>query len=322
MDFVIGFVIGAVIGAGIALAVSLARSRQAATQAAQQRQADLQQMREAFASLAGEALDANAKRLSEQHAAVLDGRKALIEQSVKAVNERLEQVRQFIQRSETDRKGDFGKLSEAVTRLSGTAGELHKVLASTQRRGAWGERMAEDVLRLTGMQEDINYVKQSSRFAGGDRERPDFTFFLPNDLKLNMDVKFPLESYRAFLDAETDEQRRRCLGELVKAVRGHVRAVAQRGYVDATIPTVPYVVIFLASEQLYSLVLGAEPDLIDEALSRKVVLASPLTLFAMLAVIRQAAENANVMKTAGEVIALLGQFEDQWQRYCEEIDRL
>ncbi|MCK4602097.1 MAG: DNA recombination protein RmuC, partial [Phycisphaerae bacterium] len=134
------------------------------------------------------------------------------------------------------------------------------------------------------------------------------------------DVKFPLENYKAYIDAETDEERTAQLQELVKAVRGHIRDVASRNYITAG--TVPYVLVFIPSEQIYSVVLEATPDLIDEALTRKIVLASPLTLYAMLAVVRQAAENANVMKTADEVIALLGAFNKQWQMYNEELDRL
>jgi DNA recombination protein RmuC len=80
--------------------------------------------------------------------------------------------------------------------------------------------------------------------------------------------------------------------------------------------------VFIASEQIYGLVLSAQPDLLDEALQKRIVLASPLTLYAMLAVIRQAAENANIMKTADEVIELLGQFNKQFQLYNEEVDRL
>jgi len=299
-----------VVGAAVAIVVSLVRSRAAD-----------RQMREAFATLASEALDANSRRLAEQATGVLDSKKQLIDQAVTATNERLEQVRVMLQRVETDRKADFGKLATSVSSLSTTTGELHRMLASTQRRGAWGERMADDVLRLAGLQEGINYAKQSGEAAEG-RERPDFTFFLPNDLKANMDVKFPLERYKSYLDAETDAARQLELGELVKAVRGHINAVAGRGYIDPNVPTVPYVIVFIASEQIFSLVLGAKADLIDEALARKVVLVSPLTLFAMLSVMRQAAENSNIMKTADEVIGLLGQFHKQWQLYNEQSDTL
>lgn len=277
-------------------------------------------MRETFSALAGEALDANTRRLSEQAAAALEGKKELIDQTLAVANERLEEIRRFLQSVEADRKQDFGRLSGSISSLSATAGELHRMLASTQRRGAWGERMAEDVLRLAGLQEGINYTKQSS--AEVEAGRPDFTFNLPNELKVNMDVKFPLERYKTYLDAETDEGRATELRELVRSVRGHVEAVSKRAYIDPTVPTVPYVIVFIPSEQIYGLVLEAQCDLIDEAMQRRIVLASPLTLYAMLAVMRQAAENANVMKAADEVMVLLNQFYNQWQKYNEEVDRL
>jgi len=316
MEYFIGFVIGMLVGAGLVLAVVRLRGREAQAQAEQA----LQQMRETFSALAAEALDANARRLGETTGAALEGKKALIDQSVQAVNQRLEQVRTFLQQVEGDRKKDFSALGTSVASLSATTGKLHEMLASTQRRGAWGERMAGDVLRLAGLQEGINYVQQSAE--GAESGRPDFTFLLPNDLRANMDVKFPLESYRAYLDAADDDQRAACRKQLVSAVRGHLRAVAGRGYIDPAVPTVPYVIVFIPGEQIYSLALEAAPDLVDEALRQRIVLASPLTLYAMLAVIRQAAENANVMKTADEVISLLAEFNRQWANYTGELDKL
>lgn len=309
MDFAIGFALGAVLGAVVALVVSIVRGR-----------SDKAQLRDAFASLAADALDANSRRLGEMTATTLEGKKELIDKSLVAIGENLEKTRKFLQNMEVERKADFTRLSTSVTSLSITAGDLHKMLASTQRRGAWGERMAEDVLRLVGMQEGVNYSKQSS--ADAETGRPDFTFFLPNDLKANMDVKFPLESYKAFLDAEDDAGRAAALKKLVSDVRGHVRAVAARGYIDPKVPTVPYVIVFLPSEQVYALSLSGEADLMDEALSMRVVLAGPMTLYAMLAVMRQAAESANLMKTADEVLSLLGQFHKQWGKYNEEVDKL
>lgn len=310
VEFAVGLILGIAVGAGVTLVVVVVRARSAD-----------RQMRETFAALAGEALDANSQRLAQQAGAALDGKKALIDQAVQVVNERLEQVRGVLQQVEAERKQDFGRLSSSVAGLTLTATRLHEMLASTQRRGAWGERMAEDVLRLAGLQEGINYQKQSSEFAEG-RDRPDFTFRLPNDLKANMDVKFPLERYKAYVDAETDQDRDAQLRHLVQAVRNHVRAVAQRGYIDADAPTVPYVIVFLPSEQIFSLVLEAQADLVDEALRQRVVLASPLTLYAMLSVMRQAAEHANIMKTADEVLTLLAQFAKEWGKYNEALDKL
>jgi DNA recombination protein RmuC len=314
--FVIGLIVG--LALGVALAWWLLVIRRKSTQDA--RIAIEQQMREAFASLAAAALDANSKQLTERAATTLDGKKELIDQAVKNINERLTEQSKYFRQIEGDRKTEFGKLSTSVTSLARTTGELHQVLASTQRRGAWGERMADDILRLAGLQEGVNYRKQSS--ADAESGRPDFTFMLPNDMAANMDVKFPLENYKAYLDADSDEARAASAGQLVKDVRGHVREVASRGYIDSAGGTVPYVILFLASEQLYSLVLETEADLIDEALGKKIVLAGPMTLYAMLAVIRQAAENANLMKTADEVLGLMGAFYKQWRKYNEAVDAL
>jgi DNA recombination protein RmuC len=330
--FIIGFVAGAGVGVGIAVWAGWATGRRNA-----------QQMRDAFAALAGEALDANtrrlgevlagterqltasvegsSKRVTESAVAQLDGKKALIDQQLSAMSQRLEQVRTFLQQVESRRESEFGKLSTSVASLSSTAGDLHKMLASSQRRGAWGERMAEDVLRLAGLQEHVNYTKQCTD-AAENRDRPDFTFLLPNELRCNMDVKFPLEKYKAYLDGDGEASRTQALRELCQAVRGHVRAVAGRGYIDPSVPTVPYVILFIPSEQLFGLVLSAQPDLIDESLRAKVVLASPLTLYAKLAIMRQAAESYNLMRTADEVIGLLGQFHKQWDKYNEEMDKL
>ncbi|MBL7132865.1 MAG: DNA recombination protein RmuC [Phycisphaerae bacterium] len=309
MEYFIGFAVGVIIGAALAVLIGYLRGRSAEVR-----------MGQAFAALAGEALDANSRRLAETAAATLDTKKQLIDQTLKSITDRLTKVSEYFRQIEGDRKHDFGEIKSSITTLSATAGKLHEMLASSKRRGAWGERMAEDVLRLAGLQEGVNFTKQSS--ADAESGRPDFTFFLPNDLKANMDVKFPLEAYRGYLDADSDAARDEQLKALVAAVRGHIREVARRGYIDPNVPTVNYVLVLIPSEQIYSLVLEVQPDLIDEALEKKVVLCSPLTLYAMLAVIRQAAERANLMKGADEALALVAEFQKQWDLYKDSMEKM
>ncbi|MBN1555066.1 MAG: DNA recombination protein RmuC [Phycisphaerae bacterium] len=319
MEFALGLIVGLLVGAALTWALVAMRARAVKADRAEMER----QMREAFSSLAAAALDANSDRLGKQTAGLLDAKKQLIDQTLQNVNERLNKLGDYFNVVEKDRKSEFGRLSESVGSLATSAGELHKILASTQRRGAWGERMADDILRLAGLSEGVNYTKQSIAASDEDRQtRPDFTFSLPSERIVNMDVKFPLENYRAYLDADNDDARAEKRDQLVRDVKGHVRAVASRGYVDTKAGTVDYVLLFIPSEQIYSLVLEASPDLIDDALRQRVVLTSPLTLYAMLAVIRQAAQNANLMKTADEVLELLAAFYKQWQVYNEEVDRL
>lgn len=300
--------------------IAAGRSKRLAADIATAREELAAQLRETFDALAARALDANSQRLTERTETALNGKKELIDQSVKAINDRLNNLGEYFRNIEGERKSEFGRLSESVSTLAATTGELHKVLASTQRRGAWGERMAEDILKLLGMKEGVNYRKQSA--ADAESGRPDFTFPLPNDLVVNMDVKFPLDHYKTYLDANDDQTKDAQCRQLINDVKGHIREVARRGYVDSQGSTVPYALVFIPSEQLYSLVLDAQPDLIDEALISHIVLASPITLYAMLAVIRQAAENGNIMKTADEVLTLLGRFNQQWQKYNESVDKL
>lgn len=307
MEIAIAFIVGVIIGAGIALIISALRARAG---------------RDSFTALAAEALDANSRRLAEVAGASLESKKELIEKSIAAMNERLERLRGFVQQVESERQKHYGQLTTSLSALSSTTESLRSALAGSKRLGAWGERMTEDVLQLAGMSEGVNYTKQSSDAAEG-AGKPDFTFFLPNDLTVNMDVKFPLGKALAYLDAD-DEQRKSAGGEFVSAVRGHVRAVAsaKKGYINPTGGTVNYAIVFIPNEQVYSLAMELDKQLMDEALKMRIVMCGPLTLYAMLSVIRSAAENANIVKTADEVIALLGTFGKQWQRYKEAMDKM
>ncbi len=107
--------------------------------------------------------------------------------------------------------------------------QLREALASQKVRGQWGERMAEDVLHLAGFLEGVNYRRQATLAGSGGR--PDFTFLLPNGLVMHMDVKFPLDNYVRFLEAESDLDRRRHRDQFLRDVRDRVRELT-----DARLP--------------------------------------------------------------------------------------
>lgn len=173
--------------------------------------------------------------------------------------------------------------------------------------------MAEDILRLVGLVEGINYIKQKTLESSSGR--PDYTFFLPNNLKVNMDVKFPLENYQHYLDAHTEHDKKRFKEELLKNTRIMIKQTTNRAYINSADNTVDYVIVFIPNEQVYSFINEADPAIMDEALKQKVILCSPFTLYAVLAVIRQAVENFNLGKTASEILKLLGEFSKQWYEY-------
>ena len=216
--------------------------------------------------------------------------------------------------------------AEVAARLNDSTASLREALSNPQARGQWGERMAEDVLRLAGFTEHVNYHKQApiaAGVAGGGGGRPDFTFDLPKGHVLYMDVKFPMASYLRHLEADTDEARAQHLRAFLRDVRDRVKELAKREYErGSTKPSVDYVLLFLPNEQLTGFIHQHDPALLDDALGQRVVMCSPLTLFAFLGVIRQAFDNFMVEQTSNEMLALVGAFNQQWRRYVASTEKV
>jgi len=175
-------------------------------------------------------------------------------------------------------------------------------------------------LRAAGFVEGINYSKQSIIDGGG---RPDYRFDIPPDRVLFMDVKFPLDKYAEFVSAPTEQLKTVGKNEFIRAVKDRVVELAKRDYVDKSADnTVDYVLMFIPNESISGFVHEADPTLIDFALDRKVVLCSPLTLYAFLAVIRQATDAFHTEKTAAEIMQLVNLFQRQWDEYTKAVDKV
>ena len=257
----------------------------------------------------------------------LDAKKGLIDQQLKQMTSKLEDVSRVMNELEKDRVEKFGELASQLTianqqsaALMQTTNLLREALASTKARGQWGERMAEDVLRLAGFIEDVNYVKQKSIDEG--RSRPDFTFLLPRDLKLNMDVKFPLDNYVRFLETDRDTEKARFRNDFLRDVKNRVKEVTSREYINPEQNTVDYVLLFIPNEQIYSFIHEQDSTILDEGIKNRVIFCSPITLFAVLAVIRQAVDNFALEKTSNEILSLFGSFKNQWNEFLKKLDLL
>jgi len=301
----------------------------------------VEELRTAFSALSREALSANtddflklAKPLFDQQTALgeqkLEGQKNLfvarVEEFGTKFGTELSTLNTLIQSVERQRAEAHGALqrnletnAEATQRLQVTTGQLREALANPQRRGAWGERMAEDVLRLVGFIEGVNYYKQQVLAEG---TKPDFTFLLPSDRRMHMDVKFPLVNYMKVLDAADDAGRAEATSQFLKDVRKQIRDVTGREYIDPSAGTVDYVLVFIPNEQVYGFIHEHDATLLDDAMRSKVVLCSPLTLYAILAVVRQAVENFRFEQGSKKILEHLGEFQKQWGRFVEAMEKM
>jgi DNA recombination protein RmuC len=255
----------------------------------------------------------------------LDARKGLIDQQLQRMTGELESVSKLMQELEKDRIEKFGELAshlkvvgEQTKALTQSTSTLREALASTKARGQWGERMAEDVLRFAGFMENVNYLKQKT--IAGSGSRPDFTFLLPQDLKLNMDVKFPLDNYVRFLEAPSEQEKTKYRNDFLRDVKTRVKEITTRDYINPAQNTVDYVLLFIPNEQVYAFIHEQDSTILDEGIKSHVIICSPVTLFAVLAVIRQAVENFALEKTSNEILSLFGAFKKQWIEFIKKLE--
>jgi len=314
---IILFIIGTVFGA---IAVWFLRQREINSIKKNENE-----LKDAFSSLSREALDSNQKsffelahnqfeNLSKSSGQQLDEKKKLIDSTINDMKNHLENLA----KQTTELKGQMENSQQGINRLTDTTSKLRQILSSSQARGQWGERMVEDILNFIGLIEGKNYKKQS--MEGSDR--PDYTFYLPQEKHVNMDVKFPLSHYENFLSAENDNEKNSEKKQFIADVRNHIKAIAKRSYIDPEHGTVDYVLMFIPNESIYTFLNQEDQSLIDFSLKNKIILCSPITLYAVLSLIRQAVSNFAMEKQAGEMQTLIGQFSKQWQLFVNKMDGL
>ena len=286
---------------------------------------DQQQIKDAFGNLSKEALDQNIETfmkiaeskfgdLMKSSNAQLDEKKKLIDSSLEDLKKQLE----GLNKQTTELTGQMVESKKGVTELADTTTQLRQILSSSQARGQWGERMVEDILSFIGLTEGINYEKQSQEGT----DRPDFKFILPDGKHINMDVKFPLSHYENFLASENETEQGNEKKAFLKDVRNHVKAISGRSYIDPNAGTVDYVLMFIPNESIYSFLNQEDHKLIDFSLGKKILLCSPVTLYAILSLIRSAVVNFHMEQKAGEVQKLVVTFREQWIKFTDKLDAL
>ncbi len=337
MDMIFAaFFTGCVFGAGVSAAVYFAVSRAGEKKLSQAIDEASGRLKMSFSDLSLDALSKTAdhmiKLASEKLASErqigereMAGHKRLLEARIEGLNGEISRLTDLVNALESRRSAQMGELRTAIDASNASAKELYAVtsglkdtLSSKQGRGQWGERMAEDILASSGLRLGVNYLRQNTEASGN---RPDFTFMLPNKMKLNMDVKFPFENYRRFLEA-SDGERNAFRQAFIKDVRGHIKAVSGREYINPEEHTVDCVIMFIPNERIYGFIFECDPALMDEAAAKNVLICSPVTVISVLSVIRQAADNFVIEKRARELLQAVGVFRKEWTKYSESLEKI
>ena len=257
----------------------------------------------------------------------LDAQRKSVETTVERLAEQLKSYESLVRQYESEGQKKYGSLektlkdaAETTGRLAATTEGLRAMFDNSRARGQWGERKADDILKASGLQEGLQYQRNKTQDASASR--PDFTFFMPDGHKLHMDVKFPLDNYMRMASAAAPEERARFKSEFLKDVRARIREIQRRDYVNPGEGTLDYVLLFIPNEQVYGYINEALPGFIDESLQNKVVLCSPFTLYAVLAVVRQAFQNFHFAQSTQQILKVFGGFVESYRLFQERFGKL
>ena len=291
-----------------------------------------------FAALSADALSRNTDeflklaresfgKLHQQSADELGKRQQAIDALVLPLKTSLAQVDAKIGEMEKARANAYGALSEqlkslgtAQTSLQSEAAKLSTALRSTTTAGTWGELQLRRVVEMSGMSGYCDFTEQQS--TAGGTFRADVVVRLPGGQQIVIDAKAPNDAYREAANASDETVRAAKLAEHAAKVRGHIDALGAKNYWEQFQPSPEFVVLFLPGDQFLSGALQSDPTLIDRAIGKKVLLATPATLIALLKAAAYGWRQESVSKNA-EAIAELGrQLHDRIATFADHLDKV
>jgi DNA recombination protein RmuC len=277
-----------------------------------------------------------ANKIALQSKTILAGEKDTIKTDLANKQEVIEKLVKQLQEDMKDRqdeireieKKQIDKISQVTTaveehrkltdELRVSTQQLAKVLSNNQTRGAWGERIIEDLLQANGLQEGLHYLRQSR--LGDSAMKPDITLLLPDKRNVPVDVKFPYQEVQKMSLTEDRSERNAHMQQFKRDLKVKVDKVA--AYISPENDTLDYAILFVPNEMLFSFINQKFPDIVDEALAKKVLLCSPFSFLAVARTVMESYRNFMMGKKVKEVIKHIDAFVIEWQKYQQEFDKL
>ena len=227
------------------------------------------------------------------------------------VKDSLDKIDKYTKEVEFKREGAYASLNNQINSLVQSETDLRKetnnlvaALRSPNVRGAWGQMHLRRVVELAGLLNNCDFYEQKSTEVDNIIYRPDLIIKLPNDKKIIVDAKTPIEAYLASQD-ENEQNRDDKLKLHASNLRKHIKDLSQKEYFSKFDLSIEYVILFLPAEAFLSSAIIIDPALLEIAALKNIILATPTTLIAILKTIAHTWKEMNISQNA-KIVADIG----------------
>jgi DNA recombination protein RmuC len=240
-----------------------------------------------------------------------------IDEVLAPMRETLNQLREHTKDIEEKRTESYAQLSMQVRNLLASTTKLGNALNRPEVRGSWGELTLRRAAEHAGLVEGTDFDMQVHTTTEDGRFRPDMVVRLSNNRVIVVDAKAPLTAYLASLETEDAVEKQMKLKEHAAQVRKHISQLSTKQYQGMYADTADFVVMFVPNEALYQVAIQEDPDLLEEAFLRKVILANPMTLVALLKTIANGMQQQKAYENALQIAKLGGELHDSVAVFAE-----
>lgn len=231
-------------------------------------------------------------------------------------------LEEYMKGAEKERIDTYSALKTSVEesrkiteQLSVSTSDLKKMLDNNQVRGQFGERVAEDLLKMAGFVKGVDYEFNKKQEDSGTR--PDFAVFMPDGTRINVDSKFPYSNLQKMVETDDKAMKKKYMVEFEKDVKEKIKQVTTRDYINPMDKTVDFVILFIPNEMIFSYIYEKMPDIVESAMQGRVVLAGPFSFTAILRMVRQSYENFRVQSNIYNIISHVKAFEKEFGVFSE-----